>query len=373
VRVAPIPTVGRRANRRIAPAASSVVLALATMMMSASPVEAAAAREVDVLSSGASIGLGQSLQSLNGDYGATISSRQGLVVTNGFGVELFSGGMALAGSPASLVLDASGILRLENAAGVTLWDVGVITSQPATLTIQNDGNLVLRDGTTVAWSTNSGLPNTPMLHADTGGPSQVILVTPSSGRSAAALSTYQRVGGSWERRFAPVRAYVGRGGWRLGASRREGDGTTPIGAFAMGPVAYGIAPSPGTKLAYHRLVPGDYWDEDPMDGAHYNTFRHSATTDCARRPFAGDTECLWLGGSSYRYIVVVDFNVPSKGAFGSGIFLHVSGAPTAGCVGVSSGALVPVLRWLDPTEHPAMILEGPLPLTDPRFAQVHVI
>ena len=41
----------------------------------------------------------------------------------------------------------------------------------------------------------------------------------------------------------------------------EGDGTTPLGTFAIGSIAYGIGPDPGTQLTYHRLVCGDCREE----------------------------------------------------------------------------------------------------------------
>ncbi len=60
--------------------------------------------------------------------------------------------------------------------------------------------------------------------------------------------------------LGPWRARVGYAG--LSARHREGDGTTPLGTFAIGPVVYGLDPNPGVRLRYHRLRCGDWWDED---------------------------------------------------------------------------------------------------------------
>ena len=80
----------------------------------------------------------------------------------------------------------------------------------------------------------------------------------------------------------PWRARVGRNG--LSAHHREGDGTTPTGTFGIGPVVYGIDPDPGVACRYHRLVCGDWWDEDARSPT-YNTFRHVACG--ATPPFGG--------------------------------------------------------------------------------------
>src|SRR2546421_12197839 len=86
---------------------------------------------------------------------------------------------------------------------------------------------------------------------------QLIVVDAPSRSSTHAMLRMQEcgktVGGPW-----PAR--VGRSG--LSAAHREGDGTTPLGTFRIGPVVYGVAPDPGVRLAYHRLVCGDWGDGD---------------------------------------------------------------------------------------------------------------
>jgi L,D-peptidoglycan transpeptidase YkuD (ErfK/YbiS/YcfS/YnhG family) len=143
----------------------------------------------------------------------------------------------------------------------------------------------------------------------------------------------------------PWPARVGRSG--LSPSHREGDGTTPLGTFRIGPVVYGVAADPGVHLAYHRLVCGDWWDEDPASPT-YNTFRH---VPCgARPPFGGGSEALWTITGAYRYFAVVRYNdAPAVPARGSAIFLHVdTGRATNGCVSLPLGRLVTLLRLLRP-------------------------
>ena len=110
----------------------------------------------------------------------------------------------------------------------------------------------------------------------------IVVDAPSRASTHATLSLQEcgkSAGGPW-----PAR--VGRNG--LSAAHREGDGTTPLGTFRIGPVVYGVAPDPGVRLAYHRLVCGDWWDGDPASPT-YNRFRHLR---CGTR-LGGNSEALW--------------------------------------------------------------------------------
>ena len=215
-------------------------------------------------------------------------------------------------------------------------------------------------GAGVAAATPAG-PRLPMGLTTVDGATQVIVVTaPTALSSTASLRAFALTGGAWHEVLGPVRARVGRHGWSAAARRHEGDGTTPEGNFAIGPTVYGVRPNPGVALRFHRLVPGDYWDENPATGAAYNTFRHSADTNCARNPFGGATECLWREAPAYNYFAVIRFNTPATGPFGSGIFLHVTtGSPTAGCVAIPQSTLLRLLRWMRPGAGARIVLAGP--------------
>jgi L,D-peptidoglycan transpeptidase YkuD (ErfK/YbiS/YcfS/YnhG family) len=160
-------------------------------------------------------------------------------------------------------------------------------------------------------------------------------------RATTATLTMTECG---RRVFGPWRARVGRNG--LSAHHREGDGTTPLGTYRIGPVVYGLAPDPGTRLRFHRLVCGDWWDEDPASPT-YNTFRH---VPCGATPsFGGGSEALWRATVAYRLFAVVDYNTARVPGRGSGIFLHVdTGRATNGCVSVAEPLLRRLLRALRP-------------------------
>jgi len=205
------------------------------------------------------------------------------------------------------------------------------------------------------------IPRLPMGLTHVYGAKQLIVVTSkSSTSSVATLRAFDEVNGVWRQAFGPILARVGRNGWSSARRRREGDGTTPEGIYTLGTTIYGTSKNSGVAYRFHHLVPGDYWDENPATGRHYNTFQHSANTNCARNPYGGATECLWREPIPYVYFAVINFNVPATGPYGSAIFLHAGTADaTAGCVSVAQKSLVRMLDWLRPSDAPRMVLAGP--------------
>jgi L,D-peptidoglycan transpeptidase YkuD (ErfK/YbiS/YcfS/YnhG family) len=171
---------------------------------------------------------------------------------------------------------------------------------------------------------------------------QRIVVTALTTHTTVATLSLQECGRTV---LGPWRARVGRNG--LSTHRREGDGTTPIGTFPIGRTLYGLDASPGGKLRYHRLVCGDWWDEDPRSPS-YNRFRHVA---CGLSPpFGGGSEALWRATVAYREFAVIEFNThPVVAGLGSGMFLHDdTGGPTNGCVSLRRMQLIGLLRRLRP-------------------------
>jgi L,D-peptidoglycan transpeptidase YkuD (ErfK/YbiS/YcfS/YnhG family) len=173
----------------------------------------------------------------------------------------------------------------------------------------------------------------------------------------ATLRGYERAGRSarWRLVLGPWQAETGYG--HLRDHRHEGDGSTPTGVFGAGATIYGNEPNPGgLRYAYHRLVCGDWWDEDPYSPL-YNRFVH---VRCGVTPsFAPWSEALWTETVAYPYFAVLRFNtdpiVGGEDAPGSGIFLHSRvGGATAGCVALPKDKLLVALRWLRPSAHPVI-------------------
>ena len=182
---------------------------------------------------------------------------------------------------------------------------------------------------------------------------------PPAPRYLATLRTYQRAnaGSPWQAVFPTWRAETGAGHLLPASQRREGDHATPIGVFGIGATIYGNARNPGgLSYAYHHLVCGDWWDEDPYS-SQYNEFVHVA---CDATPaFADWSEALWTETVAYPYFAVIQFNenpiASGPKAPGAGIFLHSwVGTATEGCVALRQPELLEILRWLKPAQHPTI-------------------
>jgi L,D-peptidoglycan transpeptidase YkuD (ErfK/YbiS/YcfS/YnhG family) len=183
---------------------------------------------------------------------------------------------------------------------------------------------------------------------------QIVTVDATSSRTTYATARlWTKRGGCWRVVAGPWTARVGRSG--LSAHHREGDGTTPTGTFAFDDTVYGTNPNPGVRYRFHRIVCGDWWDED-ASSATYNTFRH---VRCGvRPPFRAESEGLWKATTAYRYLIPIRYNAdPPVPGRGSAIFLHVQHPnPTNGCVSLPEAQLVQTRRWLRPSAEPRIAI-----------------
>jgi L,D-peptidoglycan transpeptidase YkuD (ErfK/YbiS/YcfS/YnhG family) len=190
--------------------------------------------------------------------------------------------------------------------------------------------------------------------ARTGAASELITVEAAAyATTYATLERWRRSGSCFVAAGGPWPARVGRNG--LSDHHREGDGTTPTGAYGIGPVMYGIDPNPGVHYPYHLLVCGDWWDEDPTT-PQYNLFVH---VPCGKAPpFGGGSEALWTEAPAYDHFAVVEYNsAPIVPGRGSAIFLHVDGgSPTDGCISLAASELGTTLVWLRPADHPTIVI-----------------
>jgi len=167
------------------------------------------------------------------------------------------------------------------------------------------------------------------------------------------LTPYALVGGCWTRLFRGVSAELGYSG--LALHKHEGDGKTPEGIFSLGSTIYGAGPRVSALYHYHHLVCGDWWDEQSST-PQYNQFVH---VGCGvQLPFGGGSEPLWAIQPEYSHFFVINYNTsPIRKGLGSAIFLHVSaGAFTAGCVAVSASVLNQLMTWLNPADHPRIVI-----------------
>lgn len=181
--------------------------------------------------------------------------------------------------------------------------------------------------------------------------SQVIAVLSDGyGETTATFTAYERVDGAWRQVFGPWNAHIGASGFAPPGAKQEGDGRTPSGAYGFD-FFFGVEPNPGVRFPY-RTVTGNaiVWDDDPAS-ARYNEWTDTATDDAGVDP-----EPMY-NTPAYSYGAVIAYNAARTPGAGSAIFLHVStGGPTAGCVSLPASSLLAVLRWLDPSQQPRIVM-----------------
>ena len=204
----------------------------------------------------------------------------------------------------------------------------------------------------------------PVLAAAT----QLLVVTTTGWDDVSGeLRRYERAatGDAWQPWATPVAIVVGRSGtaWDpamtptiQGPTKREGDGRSPAGAFALG-TAFGLAAP--AEAAWLKLP---YIQETPTWNASTTRPRRTTTGWCtaiASRPWTGPAPRRWprsarpTVGRGHR----IQHRVPVPG-HGSCVFLHISPTPgqgTAGCTAMATPALDELMRWLDPARQPALV------------------
>lgn len=232
----------------------------------------------------------------------------------------------------------------------------------------------------VGWCV-SGRAQAGTLKADAlGRATQMILVTTSDWNSVEGkLRRYERatVDEKWRPVGDPISLVVGRNGlgWGIGVVptddaqvrsagdpiKREGDGKSPAGIFALG-TAFGYASEPlrGLKMPYLNLTPSIECVDDP-GSKHYNRIvdRSVVASDW------NSSEHMRDAGESYRWGVVVDHNAtvtgdinPPEPGGGSCVFLHIwhsHDQGTAGCTAMPLPDLEILLTWLDPAQQPLLV------------------
>jgi D-alanyl-D-alanine dipeptidase len=195
----------------------------------------------------------------------------------------------------------------------------------------------------------------------------VLVVTPGWDSTSGALRRYERGsdGRPWRLVGSPVPIVVGQTGLAWDDSqmrpasdepvKREGDGRSPAGAFALD-TAFGFdirQTVSWLRLPYVQLRPATECVDDSRS-AHYNTI---VQRDSVPRVDWTSSERM-RAIEQYAYGVHVAYNTPPRPSRGSCIFLHIWAGPrsvTAGCTAMELDALRELMRWLDPARHPTLV------------------
>lgn len=181
------------------------------------------------------------------------------------------------------------------------------------------------------------------------GCTQAVVVVPTTGKSCKVhLLSYD--GEQWSGDC--VVGVTGYGGTAAPGTKREGDGKSPEGVYAL---RRGLCYVKDFESAFPMEQYDEHymWDENP-ERETYNTLVRNADP-------AIEGDRLWERREvQYRYIVVVEYNTDPvvKGA-GSAIFIHAwraEGKPTAGCIGMAESDVKRLVEWLDPALNPHIVI-----------------
>lgn len=197
---------------------------------------------------------------------------------------------------------------------------------------------------------------------------QLVLVTTSDwDASRGTLRFYERQADGWR----PVDTFpvtIGRNGsaWGIGLHpdqpgprKREGDGRSPAGVFAIG-TAFGYAAGAMTGLVYAPMDEG-HWCIDDDASPLYNRIVDAREVGAAA--VAGSTEPMRRdlhAGGDMRYALgfVIEHNPRGERGAGSCIFAHLwrDGGTTAGCTAMALDAMQRLLASLRADLQPVFVL-----------------
>lgn len=120
--------------------------------------------------------------------------------------------------------------------------------------------------------------------------------------------------------------------------------------FPLG-FAFGTSPMNGLKVEYRQINNNCYWVDDSLSPL-YNQWVESSNINW------NSAEHLIDYHDAYKYSVVIDYNTePAEPYKGSAMFIHcMTGTYTAGCVAVPENDMLIILKWLDSSKDPVIII-----------------
>lgn len=181
---------------------------------------------------------------------------------------------------------------------------------------------------------------------------QVVVVEAADGSVTARVSGWEREDARWHLVSGLIPAVIGRNGLAPMGEKREGDGRTPSGVFALRR-AFGYDQGVQTGLDYGVVSEKDFWVDAPASSL-YNQWVTGDVPEISH-------EVLRRQDELYKYAIVIEYNTdPVVPGMGSAIFMHLwrgAGEPTAGCVAMAESDILNLLHWLDSRRNPVIMLQ----------------
>lgn len=180
--------------------------------------------------------------------------------------------------------------------------------------------------------------------------------------------------GQWVRVLGPYQGRLGKNGlvWGLGLHqnsrgvtlKKEGDGRSPAGVFALGGlwVTHKTPVKHNSSIPYVKVGPHDLWVTNTTDARYYN--RHVRLDHPARTPWELKEQMRQTDYPHSIKMLICHNTHERKGGVvvggGSSIFFHIwrngGKSPTAGCTSMAESHLRAIIARLNPARKPVYIL-----------------
>lgn len=187
--------------------------------------------------------------------------------------------------------------------------------------------------------------------------------------SSVTLRFYQKDRGLWKPVGDSWKARLGKSGlvWGKGlhpvpagaVTKREGDGRSPAGVFAIGGAwGYDARIRKNPALPYRQVTARDLWVEDPSS-PQYNrniVLDHDPATAWEKK------QQMRQGDDAHALKLFIAHNAPPQPTpnAGSSIFFHIwrrdGAASTAGCTTMAKPKLQWLIAQIDPARRPLYVL-----------------
>lgn len=179
----------------------------------------------------------------------------------------------------------------------------------------------------------------------------IIAYTDSINSITGNLYGIEFIDSNWVVTFDTIACSIGKNGFARPNQKKEGDGKTPSGKFAIGS-AFGYDDDLHPDIDFIEINDNHYWVSDSKS-PYYNKLIDFY-------PKGVFVEKMRRKDHLYKYGIVIEYNTAKiEKEKGSAIFIHIErkkGKPTAGCIAISEKSIKELINWLKPSKHPLIVM-----------------